>query len=447
MLGHFGDNRLARWLAPANQGLMPWFEAPALVIVAVVFGLWAKPEDPLLFNGSLRWMLLVPIVVALRYGSLFGAIAMLTLLLPWFVFRAAGLYPDMAFPENTYLGGLVIALIAGEFSDMWRVRLQRAESRAAYTQERLKSLTQRHVLLRLSYDRLEENLLLRPYTVRDALLRLRDVMMKESHDEDLPAGGELLNLLAEYCQLQRAALYRFRDGELDPAPVALLGENQPLDRDDSLLRFTLDNRVMSHVQMRDMDASYTGFYWVCAPVMNSAEQIIGMVVVERMPFLSINQETLQLFGVLLNFYADIVQHAPEVDELCNAWPGMPPVFGRELVALNGLAKERRVDSTLVRLSADGSQQARQVVEALQRGRRNLDGYWWVDKQHADLVLLMPMTGASGFESFMLRTEKMLQDDYAFADLRQAGLTYSHREMDGSPALDQIADLLGVDHVR
>lgn len=118
----------------------------------------------------------------------------------------------------------------------------------------------------------------------------------------------------------------------------MLGENKPLDTRDSLLRFTLENRVMSHVQMRDMDVSYTGFYWVCAPVMNSAEQMIGMVVVERMPFLSINQETLQLFSVLLNFYADIVQHGPEVDELCIAWPGMPPVFGRELVALNGLAR-------------------------------------------------------------------------------------------------------------
>lgn len=45
------------------------------------------------------------------------------------------------------------------------------------------------------------------------------------------------------------------------------------------------------------------------------------------------------------------------------------------------------------------------MESLQRGRRNLDGFWWVDERHADLVLLMPMTGESGLESFMLRTEK------------------------------------------
>ncbi|HEX5676975.1 MAG TPA: PelD GGDEF domain-containing protein [Alcanivorax sp.] len=447
MLGHLGDNRVARWLAPARHGLMAWIEAPVLVVLAVTVGLLVRPDDPLLFTGSLRWTLLIPIVVALRYGSLLGSAAMLTLLLAWFLFRAAGLYPGLAFPEYTYLGGLVIVLVAGEFADMWRVRLQRAESRAAYVEERLISLTQRHVVLRLSHDRLEENLLMRPYTVRDALFRLRDVMTQEDQDPELPAGEDVLNLLAEYCQLQRAALYRCHKGALDPSPVATLGENQPLNQDDALLKFALENHAMSHVQMRDTDTAYTGFYWVCAPVMNSADQLIGLLVVERMPFLSINQENLQLCNVLLKFYADTVRHGPQVNDLCKVWPNMPPEFGGELIALNGLAKERKVDTTLVRLSADRSMQARQIVETLQRGRRNLDSYWWVDRGHADVVLLMPMTGDSGFESYMRRTEKMLQDDYAFSDLQQAGLTYSHCRLDGGPPLDQIAELLGVDHVR
>ena len=441
MLGKLGDNRWAHWLAPSNRSLVAWFEAPALVILAAILGLLFKPEDPLLLTGSLRWMLLVPIVVALRYGSFLGALSMLTLMLAWFLFRAAGLYPGMAFPEFTYLGGLVIVLVAGEFSDMWRVRLQRAESRAAYTEERLKSLTQRHVLLRLSHDRLEENLLLRPYTVRDALLRLRDVMMEESHDEDLPAGEELLNLLADDCQLQRAVLYRVHHGDIDPRPVAMLGENKPLDTRDSLLRFTLENRVMSHVQMRDMDVAYTGFYWVCAPVMNSGEQMIGMVVVERMPFLSIHQETLQLFGLLLNFYADVVQHGPEVDHLIDVWPGMPAVFGRELVALANLSAAKKIDTTLILFTPDDSAQSRQIVEGLYRGRRNLDGYWWVDQESHQLMLLMPMTGPSSFESFLRRVEEWLAEDYAFASLAQAGVSYVHHSLDKRPVKAQIEEML------
>jgi len=439
MLGNLGDNRLARFLAPPKLGVMAWLEAPLLVVLAVLAGFLVRPDDPLIFQGGIRWSIVVVLLVALRYGSLLGSVGMLTLLLAWFACKAIGLYPESPFPELTFLGGYIIVLITGEFADMWRVRLDRAESRAGYTLDRLQNLTQRHVLLRLSHDRLEENLLVRPYTVRDALLSLRDVMMDESHDEILPAGDELLNLLADYCQLQRGGLYAVTNGRIDPQPVALLGQNQPLSIDDRLLRHAYENRQMAHVQMAG--DGYDGIYWVAAPVMNSGGELIGMVVVERMPFLSIHQETLQLFGLLLNFYADVVQHGPEVDDLIEFWPSMQPVFGRELVALNRLALAKKVDTTLVLFTPDDSAQSRQIVEALYRGRRNLDGYWWLDYDEYQLMLLMPMTGPSSFESFLRRVEEWLAEDYAFASIAQAGLSYVHHFLDDRPIRKQIEEMI------
>lgn len=439
MLSNLGDNRLARFLAPPKLGAMAWLEAPLLVVLAVLVGFLVRPDDPLIFQGGIRWSIVVVLLVALRYGSLLGSLGMLTLLLAWFACKALGLYPRLTFPELTFLGGYIIVLITGEFADMWRVRLDRAESRAGYTLDRLQNLTQRHVLLRLSHDRLEENLLVRPYTVRDALLSLRDVMMDESHKEVLPAGDELLNLLADYCQLQRGGLYAVTGGGINPEPVALLGQNAPLDLDDRLLKHAFESRQMVHVQMAG--EGYGGIYWVAAPVMNSGGELIGMVAVERMPFLSIHQETLQLFGLLLNFYADVVQHGPEVDHLIDVWPGMPAVFGRELVALGNLSAAKKVDTTLVLLTPDDSAQSRQIVEGLYRGRRNLDGYWWVDQDNHQLMLLMPMTGPSSFESFLRRVEEWLADDYAFDSLAQAGVSYVHHSLDKRPVKVQIEEML------
>ena len=439
MLSNLGDNRLARFLAPPKLGAMAWLESPLLVVLAVLVGFLVRPDDPLIFQGGIRWSIVVVLLVALRYGSLLGSLGMLTLLLAWFACKAIGLYPGLPFPELTFLGGYVIVLITGEFADMWRVRLDRAESRAGYTLDRLQNLTQRHVLLRLSHDRLEENLLVRPYTVRDALLSLRDVMMDESHSETLPAGDELLNLLADYCQLQRGGLYEVSGGRIHPEPVALLGHNQPLDLDDRLLKHAFETRQMAHVQIAG--EGYDGIYWVAAPVMNSGGQLIGMVVVERMPFLSIHQETLQLFGLLLNFYADVVQHGPEVDDLTEVWPSMPAVFGRELVALGNLSAAQKVDTTLILLTPDDSAQSQQIVEGLYRGRRNLDGYWWVDYDGYQLMLLMPMTGPSSFESFLRRVEGWLAEDYAFASLAQAGVGYVHHFLDKRPVKEQIEGML------
>ena len=434
--------RLTGLLSPERVSPMAWLEAPLLVVAAGLVGFMVRPEDPLIFTGGIRWSIVVVLVVALRYGSLIGSVGMFTLLVLWWGCRAVGLYPDMAFPEMTFLGGYIIILITGEFADMWRVRLARAESQAGYALERLQNLTQRHVLLRLSHDRLEENLLAKPYTVRDALLRLRDVMMDDSHEEALPGGQELLNLLAEYCQLQRGGLYHVDGGRVHPEPVALLGGNRPLVTDDALLRHALEHRVLTHVQTSEASENYQGFYWVCAPVMNSGGGLIGVVVVERMPFLSIHYENLQLFGLLLNFYADVVQHGPVVDELCERWPGLPPVFAREFEALRRLAVGRKVDTTVLLLVPDDSEQAYHIVASLNRERRAMDGYWWLDEEAGVLMLLMPMTGPYGFESYLLRVEEWLRQDYAFESLAQAGIHYVHRLVDERPVQEQLEELLG-----
>ena len=446
MAGGFRKYRLARLLSPERVSTMAWLEAPLLVVAAVCIGLLVRPDDPLIFTGGLRWSIVVVLVVALRYGSLLGSVGMLTLVGLWFLCKAAGLYPGMPFPELTFLGGYIIVLITGEFADMWRVRLMRAESEAGYALERLRNLTQRHVLLRLSHDRLEENLLVKPYTVRDALLRLRDVVMKESDQQALPGGEELLNLLAEYCQLQRGGLYQVNNGRTVPEAVALLGDNRPLDRRDRMFRHALDHRVLTHVQSGESMEGYLGHYWVCAPVISSGDELIGVVVVERMPFLSMHEENLQLFGLLLSFYADVVHGGPVIEELRQRWPDLPPVFGREIEALRRLAEARKVDTSVLLLRPDGSERSQQIVDALNRRRRAMDDYWWADPERHLLVLLMPTTGRFGFESYLRRIEEWLKEDYGMDTLAQAGIDYTHRLLDERPVKAQLEDLLEQTHV-
>ena len=90
MLSNLGDNRLARFLAPPKLGAMAWLEAPLLVVMAVLVGFLVRPDDPLIFQGGIRWSIVVVLLVALRYGSLLGSLGMLTLLLAWFACKALG---------------------------------------------------------------------------------------------------------------------------------------------------------------------------------------------------------------------------------------------------------------------------------------------------------------------------------------------------------------------
>ena len=157
MLERIGNGKLSALWAPMKGGALAVFETLLLTAAAVGLGLWLRPEDPLTLIDTFRWVLLVPLLLALRYGSLVGVLAMLCLIGCWFILHFHGFYIGHDFPESTMLGGFIITLIAGEFADLWRVRLLRADSAASYALERLQNLTQRYVLLRLSHDRLEEN--------------------------------------------------------------------------------------------------------------------------------------------------------------------------------------------------------------------------------------------------------------------------------------------------
>ncbi|MGB2246406.1 MAG: PelD GGDEF domain-containing protein [Alcanivorax sediminis] len=438
MLEQVANGKLTKWLAPSMRVGWSMVETVLLTAAAVGIGLWLRPEDPMTLDADFRWILLVPLVIAMRYGGLVGVWAMLCLIGCWYVLKTSGLYAQQSFPEGAMLGGLVFTLVAGEFSDLWRVRLMRADSAASYSLERLKNLTQRFVLLRLSHDRLEENLLTKPYTVRDALFRLRSLALEESSDTALPAGDDLLGILAEYCQLQRAALYPCRDGVIDDRPVAVLGENRPLEKDNSLLAYAMENQLLAHVQ-QEKEESYHGAYLVAAPISNSAGKIIGVLVVERMPFLSVNFENLQLLSVLLNFYADVVYAGKDTHLLLERWSALPFQMARELVALGRLREEGKVETSLTLFLADDSEQAGLILDALARGLRSLDLAWWVSDR--TLLIMMPMTGVSGLEGYVLRTEQWLQDEFAFMSLRQAGVRFFYRHMDTRSTEVQLAELL------
>ena len=75
-----------------------------------------------------------------------------------------------------------------------------------------------------------------------------------------------------------------------------------------------------------------------------------------------------------------------------------------------------------------------------RGLRSLDLAWWLNDNV--LMIMMPMTGESGLEGFVLRTDSWLQDEFAFMSLRQAGVQFFYRHLDGRDPEEQVAELLG-----
>src|SRR5487761_2308477 len=171
MLRSLLDKFFARFhiaLAPVRHNRLMWLEVAVITLGAIGAGIFFERDDPFQINGEFPWIWLSPVLIALRYRVAPGFVSSLILIAAWKLMDHLSETHE-SFPEQFFLGGLIMVMLCGEFSAAWGARLRRAEETNNYLDERLGRMTLRHLLLRLSHDRMEQEILTKPVTLRDAL--------------------------------------------------------------------------------------------------------------------------------------------------------------------------------------------------------------------------------------------------------------------------------------
>ncbi len=389
-------------------------EAVLLVGFALAASFWLNPDDPFGLHSQFPWLWVIPSLLALRYGTLDGVLGAALMLIAWFMPSWFASVTPPVFPQQYFLGGLVLVLVCGQFADVWNGRLGRVRAANAYLDERLKALTRDHYLLRLSHERIEQELLVRPVTLRDLLLDMQSASTAPGGvpgGSPLPGGHALLALLGHSCELEDAALHAFIDGALQSAPACSAGEARALNTDDPLLALAMTTRELAHVQAADA-ATFRSDYLVCAPIVASDRTLLGMLVVRGMRFFALNHENLQLISVLLGYHADALRADQVSRRVLGLRPECPPGFALELVRLHRLRRSARIHSALVAFVLDRDPQAESIHEHLRRMRRPLDCEWTIETpQRRVLLWLLALAGPAVVEETLIGVEQSLRERF------------------------------------
>ncbi|WP_296223566.1 PelD GGDEF domain-containing protein [Ralstonia sp. UBA689] len=423
-----------RLIAPAVSSPSAVLETLGAMVVAIGVVWLFVPDNPLLLGYGFPWIWLVPLILALRYGTLLGAMAALVVLGAWWTF-----YGQTAeagdFPRMYFLGGLMLVLVGGQFGDIWGARLSRARTVNGYLNDRLAALTKNHFLLRLSHERLENDLLAKPTTLRDTLTQLRNIALaarehgggaNQPDVAQLPGAVQFLQWTAQACQLEVAAMVRVTHNQVDTEPVARVGVPFEIVADDPLIRHCIDTHTLAHPQapeLRNVNSPEDGSRYVaCAPVLSGADELIGIVVVQQMPFLSLSYENLQFLLVLLGYYADGVRHLSVSAEILDLVPDAPYEFALDLGRLARLHRDTGIDSSVVALIFDQDEASDALFESVLRSRRALDVVWQArGKARRAIVTLMPLSGAGAVSAYLVRIEDSLRAQFG-VDFEEAHIS-------------------------
>ncbi len=409
---------VSKWLAPERIAIRgKWIEVFAIPLLLMGAAWLWKPADPLLMKSAFPWLWFAPTLLALRYGVIPGLIGGFLILGNWLLANAMGVavIVQSDFPSDYFFGGGLLILVSGEFSDVWRDRVGRMDETNLYVTERLSRLTRRHLLLNLSHDRMEQEMLARPGSLRDALISVRNLVIKDKHtDEPLTGVKSLLDLLAQYVSIEAAAIYAVSaSGRGDTlGPIAgSIGEPLPLQAGDELLELALETRNLAHISDTEVSHDRNSNQLVVAPLVASDGSLIGMLAVTKLPFYSLNVENLQMMSVILAYYADHICNAADVALYRSQMPTIPATFAEEAARMVRMQKKVGITSHIVTMAFTKASKDDIPAQFL-LVKRGLDLYWQTQVNgNAVVAVLMPFANAAAKEGFLHRINAWLKATY------------------------------------
>jgi len=418
-----------------------WLETFVITVTILALGYFFNRSDPFSIKTDFPWVLFAPLLIALRYGIAPGMVSMAIICLLYLaMLRMAFLTGE--FPTVFMLGGILMTMICGQFSTIWSTRLRRSDQLSRHASERFEQLSRSYFMVRLSHDRLEQNLISRPVTLRDALIDLRTILASHGGLLDRETGSALISILVHYCSLESAAIFLMEsNGSMQDKPVAECGRGAVFQADDLLLRSAIETGNASYQTINRLTIDENSPYLVAAPMRTSAGVMKGVLLVSEMPFLALHRETLQILGVLLAYATDHAEAANEARSLLTVFPDCPTMFAAELYKMVRLRRELGVTSALVVVNIKPTAKLHDMCLALERQQRGLDHGWRRDLGWGvQFATLMPFSGPSSVEGYIARLNEMFRKDFG-VKVGEGGVSSHSFMVAADDPLNQLADLL------
>jgi hypothetical protein len=283
-----------------------WIETAVLAFLVPLAGTWVSRRDPLFVHAAFPWSAFAPLIAGVRYGfgAGFGcaALVVFTMVGAWLHVLPLA-FPTGEMPLQLSVGLLIVGMVAGEFSNLWKRQLNALETEQEQLRRRFDGFARTYQALRLSHDLLESRVAGATSTVREGLRALGDGLFARA--DAAATGARILDVFATHCDARIAAVYLCGDdGELPEAPSASLGALAP-PPDHPLIREALRRKAVASLTLPGPTDGSSDLL-LAAPFIDLDDRVRGVLVVSDMPFMAFGAETLRRIAILAGRIGDLL---------------------------------------------------------------------------------------------------------------------------------------------
>lgn len=397
----------ARFRGAAKIEMRLWAPLETLIVtaIAILIGHYWIPQNPLGLQAGFPWLLFFPLLIALRYRSLYGVLSELIIVL----FFKDSLNRVAWLPYMVGSFGLV--LLIGEFSHAWFRRVRKSVQKYTYTGQRLDALSRAYYLLKLSHSHLEESLITKPVTLRKIVEEIRQLTIEGKGGFNPKALKLLLDMLSQYCGVITAVVVEAKNKKITDVILANTGEKMTLKKDDPLL-LKIDEAQGVRYQTIENLSKRESDYLAVAPVMTSKGNVIAYLVIKDMIFSSLSETTMQTLSVLLAYFANDVESYESSETLLSLYPDCPSKFALEFRKMIDLHVGLGVSSYLVSIFMKKSDESDYMIKKFLGIQRGLDCSWVIEQEDQVIhINLMPFSNSVAVIGYLSRIDGWFKQEF------------------------------------
>jgi len=328
----------------------PWLQAIEVIsisIVIIAIGYFIDKQDPLLIHYHFSFLILWLAIITLFYGLIMGMIM-------WLAFAIVSIffYRDDPIFTSILLENLFFVFLYGIFFSNLHRELDKYRIKTKYLQLRLKELTNAFFTLKISHDKLESIYIMQPASIRFVI---SEILENSDHSTPEESAENTLKVLQKFFGVGSASICRVKRNKITKS-YALIGDMEEIpNKKDKLIEESLT--LKKAIYLNDIADKEQTDYIYAVPFLDKRDEIVAILIVKYLPFLSFHQDTLLKISVIFNYIwtkyikrasLEIIQEKQkEYIALKNNHKGQDFVdFKLEVIRLTNILKGYKIDSRI-----------------------------------------------------------------------------------------------------
>ena len=359
-----------------------------------------EPNDLLYFDKVINIYFYLLVIISLFYGLFPSLIFYLYYFSIEFI-----IYEKVNFYTLSHY--FILLFIFSEFMYYWTKKIEKLTEENKYLKHRIEEVGSAYYLLKISHDELEKNYILKPFSIREVLREIKDLINSSKDGYEL-----FLTLLKNLFKLEKAGLYIKENNAF--ILKSALGENNEIDLDDPLIKEALESYTISYIgHLYDKKSNYLAVI----PIISLTKELKGIFVIEEIPFFSLTKDNLIAISLFLTYFINMVNIVKDYKDMA-----LDPFISKEIETLRLLSINYTIENYVVIFYIRDKMEKAYIQKYL----RGSDIYFeYLDK----LVVILPLTSSLGVMKFIDRLNKDNQLMYRVVDLKEATLEDIKRMLD------------------